>query len=315
MGNKNITNQLELGVAVTVGLCVKNAEKTIRNCIMSVAGQNYPKNLVTVILVDGNSKDKTVEIAKMQLLSSGLLLKFFSDNGQGLGVARQTVLENSNAKYIIWVDGDTTISKQFLDEQVKLMEKNPNVCVATGTFVRLKNPNESLPAALESIEKYVGSNTFNSEKSAHGLPPNDTSVYRVEALKQVGGFDTNIRGASEDEDVINRMRGMGWAVTVNGRAKYYAFPKATWQGMWKEQSWFGHGQHYLGHKNEAYHFQIHHIPFIRFLVGFREGSKAYRLTSEKKVFLLPFAGVFFTMAWWYGYLQAHLGGYGHNEAK
>jgi glycosyltransferase involved in cell wall biosynthesis len=304
-------NTTEPDIPITVGLCVKNAEKTIRKCIGSVLNQNYPSRLITIIVVDGNSADSTVEIIRNSLHNSGLSSYFYSDHGGGLGVARQMVLDNTKEKYIIWIDGDSIIFKDFISEQVKFMEKELGVAVATGTFVRYKNAEESLSSSLESIEKYVGSVTFDPASSRRGLPPNDTSVYRVEALKQIGGFDTCIRGASEDEDVITRMRKNGWVITVNSNAYYHAFPKATWHGIWKEGVWFGCGQHYISHKDKTMHVIMHHIPFIVFFVKFNVGSTAYKLTSEKKVFLFPLAGFFMTMAWWYGYIQAHVSGYGH----
>ena len=294
-----------------MGLCVKNAEKTIQNCVESIVGQNYPKKLMTVIVVDGNSTDKTVELAEKQLLGSGLSSQFRSDHGEGLGAARQIVLDNSTQKYIIWIDGDARVQENFIDEQVKFMEEKPRVCVATGTFVRVKYPNESLALSLDSIAKYLGSTAFCPGKSDHGIPPNDTSIYRVEALRQIGGFDTSIRGAGEDEDVISRMRKNGWTITVNPRAYYHAFPKATWYDLWKEQSWFGYGSHYISHKDKTLRVRMHHIPFIRFYVEIRAGSVAYRLTSEKKAFLFPLADIFMTVAWWCGYFKSHIRGYGH----
>jgi glycosyltransferase involved in cell wall biosynthesis len=312
---KKLIETVQPDIPVAIGLCVKNAEKTIRKCAESIVNQNYPKRLVTVLVVDGKSRDKTVEITRKLLLSSGLSSRFYSDNGEGLGAARQIVLDHAHEKYIIWIDGDATIYEDFVREQVKFMEKKTNVSVATGTFVYLKNHGESLPSSLENIEKYVGSITFPQKRSDRGLPPNDTSIYRVKALKQIGGFDTSIRGASEDEDVITRMRRKGWGVTVNPNAIYHAFPKATWQSIWKEGAWFGSGQHYLSHKDKTLRVVFHHIPLIIFFGKFKASYVAYKLTSEKKVFLLPLAGVFFTMAWWYGYLQAHLGGYGHYAAK
>jgi glycosyltransferase involved in cell wall biosynthesis len=298
-------------VSVTIGLCVKNAEKTIKNCIESIINQDYPRELMTVIVVDGNSEDNTVEMTKKLLLSSGLSSYFYSDQGEGLGVARQLVLDNTNEEYIVWIDGDATIFQNFVSEQVRFMEKKTRVSVATGTFVCMKNPGENILSSLENIIKNVSSVTYDPERNSRGLPPNDTSIYRVKALKQVGGFDTSINGASEDEDVIIRMRKKGWAVTVNPRAYYYAFPKATWQGIWREAVWFGFGSHYLSHKDKPLRICMYHIPFIVFFINFREGSIAYKITSEKKVFLFPLTAVFTTMAWWYGYLKAHIRGYGH----
>jgi glycosyltransferase involved in cell wall biosynthesis len=41
-----------------------NEEKNISSCLKSIFNQDYPKNLLQVLVIDGNSKDKTVEIAK-----------------------------------------------------------------------------------------------------------------------------------------------------------------------------------------------------------------------------------------------------------
>jgi glycosyltransferase involved in cell wall biosynthesis len=247
------------------------------------------------------------------LSNSGMQQLFLSDNGAGLGVARQTVFENTRDKYIIWVDGDAIINEDFIRSQVDFMEQHSEVCVATGAYIHKSGIHANLPASLESISKHVGSVVSLTAKAKRGLPPNDVSIYRVDALKQVKGFDTHIRGASEDEDVIARMRKFGWFVAVNAQAKYYVFPRATWHDLWAERVWFGYGQHFLGHKDKSMHVCMYHIPLINFYTGLKLGIKAYRLTSEKKSFLFPPYNVFSTAAWWHGYLKAHMEGYGHQK--
>jgi glycosyltransferase involved in cell wall biosynthesis len=298
---------------VTIGLCVKNAERTIHDCLKSIVNQSYPKELVTIIVVDGKSKDKTVEIAKEQLLYSGTASKFFSDNGAGLGFARQIAFENTNDRYIVWVDGDATILEDFVEKQVEFMERNRRVCVATGTHIHKGNTHTSLPASLESLGKYVGSAVGALAQEDRGIPPNDTSIYRVEAMNQVGGFDTNIRGASEDVDIITRMRRSGWTVAINKEAKYHVFPHASWQRVWLEGVWFGYGEHFLGHKHKDLHVCMYSIPAVYFYEGIKEGIRAYKLTFEKKSFLLPVNYVFAKIAWWYGFIKAHAEGYGHGQ--
>lgn len=298
-------------VSVTVGLCVKDAERTIEGCLKSIINQSYPKTSITVIVVDGKSKDKTIEIIKSVLSDSGIRHFFLSDEGAGLGVARQIVFRNTKDKYIVWVDGDAVIHKDFIRNQVEFMEYHSRVCVATGAYIHKGGVNSNLPAAIESISKYVGSVIGLSVQAKRGLPPNDVSIYRVDALRQVNGFDINIRGASEDEDVIDRMRQIGLLVAVNGLAKYTVFPRETWQGLWAERVWFGFGQHFLGHKDKSAHVCIYHIPLINFYSGVRSGIQGYKLTSEKKCFLFPVYNVFTTAAWWRGYVRAHMAGYGH----
>jgi len=297
---------------ITVGICVKNAEMTIRSCLQSILNQQYPKKLVEIIVVDGKSKDNTIRIAERMISRADVSARFYSDQGKGLGAARQIVLDNTDNKYVIWVDSDVVISENFVQSQVEFMEKHPRVAVATGMYSLRQGADITLPALLQSLAKLVGSREFR-ETSARGLPPNDASVYRVKTSKQVGGFDTRIRGAAEDEDIMLRMRRNGWLISVNREAKFSAFTRQTWRDVWTEAAWFGYGKHYLGHKYEGLHVCMYSIPLLHFYVGMRASLKAYRLTSQPKSFLLPLAYVFFKIAWWFGFLKANFEGYGHAQ--
>jgi glycosyltransferase involved in cell wall biosynthesis len=297
---------------ITLGLCVKNSEKTIERCLRGIFNQNYSKDLIKLIIVDGKSKDKTIQIAKKLLSSDDSLAEFYSDEGKGLGTARQIVLDNACGKYIIWTDADAIISENFAQSQVDFMEKNPKVAVATGMYCFKKDEKMTLPALLVSLGKCVGSNKF-KKKQQRGLPPNDASVYRIEAARQVGGFDAGIKGASEDEDIMLRMRRSGWLISVNPNAEFYAYARETWRDLWNEAAWFGYGQHYLEHKYKGLHMRMYHIPLIAFYVGLRLGVKAYSLTSIPESFLLSCGNTFMTIAWWFGFLKADFEGYGHKN--
>ena len=309
-----MTNESKSKIKITIGLCVKNSERTLRNCLESIINQNCPKQLMEIIVVDGGSKDKTMEIAASMILDSAIPSKFYSDKGKGLGTARQMVLDNTNSKYVVWVDGDVIISKDFVKNQAEYMEQNPHVGVATGKYIHNNDAHNTLPAMLQSLSKYVTSVEYTPAREQRGIPPNDTSIYRVKASKQVRGFDKNIRGASEDEDIIIRMRKKGWFVSVNEKAKYYTFLRRTWQSLWIERVWFGYGKHFLGHKHRDLHVCMYSIPLVYFYLGFKVGVKAYKLTLQKKSFLLPLAYVFMTLAWWFGFIKAHIEGYGHKKS-
>jgi len=294
---------------------VKNSGKTLQKCLESIVNQKYPKELMEIIVVDGGSTDDTMDIATSIISKSGVLSRFCSDQGKGLGSARQLVLDITDNEYVVWVDGDVIISSDFLMNEVEFMRQNPRVAVATGKYILKETTCATLPAILEGMSKHVASIGFPRARKQPGLPPNDASIYRVRAAKQVQGFDKNIRGASEDTDLIVRMRKKGWLLSVNEKAKYYAFSRETWQGMWIERSWFGYGTHYLGHKYRDMHVCRRAVPFAVLFAGLRTSVEAYRLTSRKESFLLPLASVFLNAAWWFGYFKGHMDGYGHKAVN
>lgn len=50
--------------SISIVVATFNAQKTIEKCLKSIQNQNYPEDKIDIIIVDGSSKDKTVEIAK-----------------------------------------------------------------------------------------------------------------------------------------------------------------------------------------------------------------------------------------------------------
>ena len=64
-------------VVVTVGVVTKNSERTIHESILSVVEQDFPRDRMEVIVVDGNSQDKTLSIIKQCLSDTSIRTTFF----------------------------------------------------------------------------------------------------------------------------------------------------------------------------------------------------------------------------------------------
>jgi len=298
---------------VTIGLCVKNCEKTIRACAESILNQTYPKHLMEIIVVDGKSRDRTMNILTELISKSNIVASYFSDEGQGIATARQIVLDKTKSEYIVFVDGDVLISTDFVSSQVSFMQNNSGIAMATGIFYYQKGIQKALPAVLQSLSKYVGAIEWGRSKKHRGFPPNDASVYLVKASREVGGFDKTIKGASEDEDIIIKFNRKGWSIALNERAKFYALSRETWQALWLEYAWFGYGYHFLSHKYPGRHFFVRHLPLIYLYVGLKSSLFCYKLTLEKKSFLLPLLLFFCASSQYFGFLKAHQEEYGHKN--
>lgn len=76
---------LDMSERVTIGLCVKDSERTIHQSIESILSQKYPMELIQLVVVDGCSKDKTLSIINNETSKSHILVETFSDQGQGTG--------------------------------------------------------------------------------------------------------------------------------------------------------------------------------------------------------------------------------------
>ena len=290
-------------VIVTVGMCVKNSEATLKEAIESVLDQDFPHESMELVVVDGCSQDKTLMILRDSLKKTDIRTKVFYEN-EGLGRARQIVVENASGEYIVWVDGDMVLSRDFARRQVEFMNKNPEVGIAKGKYgTRTNGKNENLVSTLENVE-FMLNTMFEGRTSSKSLGTSGC-IYRVEAIRQVGGFDPYIKGVGEDMDSENRIRKAGWLLHITS-ALFYETRRQTWKSLWNEYYWHGRGGRRLFEKNKRIINLYKMLPPVALTAELFRVSDAYRLTHCKGVLFLPFHYAFKRVAWFLGFVKSFL---------
>lgn len=289
---------------VTIGICARNAERTIRQAIDSVFAQDFPEESMEIIFVDDGSEDGTLSIMREYASKINLECRIFDGTRIGLGQARNLVVNNAKGDYIVWVDSDMILPKDHVRKQVKFMQRNPKAGIAGARFYGL--PEKELVVDLQNLE-WIAINHIIRSKPTLNTPCAvcGGSIYRTKAIRQIQGFDTNMTGAGEDEEIEWRINRAGWSVHKETEAFFFERRKKTWKAIWNQFFWYGYGMHYLIHKNKRT------VKASQVLDGLLLSSIAYRLTRRKVAFLLPIQYYFKRIAWYFGFLRAHLKGYGH----
>jgi glycosyltransferase involved in cell wall biosynthesis len=291
-------------VKVTIGVCVKNCEAAIKEAIESIINQDFPHELIEVIFVDDGSEDETLSIIKSYMPKMDMHVKAFHHEWRGLGATRNTVVNRGTADYIVWVDGDMILQRDYARKQVEFMEKNEEVAIARGVFSGL--PQKSLVATLENLEWVAISFLARKQgKTESGLHFCGGSIYRVKAIKEVGGFDERIKGAGEDEEIEDRLRKAGWLISNGAQVMFFEKRKNTWRGLWNQYFWYGHSARYLFGKKKKV------ANYFSFLMQFSCSKTAYGLTRKKIAFLLPLEYGFKALASFLGFIEAKI----HSERR
>jgi GT2 family glycosyltransferase len=271
--------------------------------------QDFPHQLFEIIAVEGVSQDKTLSILKASLRSEHVKSRIFTTN-EGLGRSRQIVVDTAKGEYVVWVDGDVVLPRDFVRRQVTLMEENPGAGIGACCYGYRKGLN--WVADIQNILYIIGQEYFGS-------------IYRVEALRDVGGFDARIKGACEDVDIVTRIRLAGWSIVKNPQVRLHHNSKRTAEDFLKRAQWYGYGRHFIYHKHGSIeprswidHWKANpfckSIPVFGFLYGLKKCARAYRLEHRKVFFLMPLLLFLEKSFWWMGFIQGHLRGYGHPQA-
>ncbi len=294
---------------VTIGVCVRNCEEFVGETIKSVSDQDFPSELMEVIFVDDGSQDNTLAIIEKCTSSMRIPSKVFHTSWKGIGHARNMVIDSAVGDYIVWVDGDMILSRDFVRKLVDLMDKHPEIAVAKGK--QALEPGGNLLGTLETYGRAATRMVnYESDKSYAKSLGTGGSIYRVEVLRKVGKFDDKFRGYGEDFDLELRIRGAGYSFsTVASEFKDYERYGLSWKDLWSRYLLRGYYSHYFIHKNKGLIKHYKTLPPVAFLSGFVYASKLFKATHQKVVFLLPFQYGFKMVAWYFGFLKSHFNSY------
>jgi GT2 family glycosyltransferase len=191
-----------------------------------------------IILVDGKSNDRTLIIAKRILDNVEVNSKILSDEGKGLGYARQLVLDNANGKYICWFDGDNIVIKDFIKNHVKFIL--PKSLAGMAIPITLSH-SDKLVARLEMYNWLIPTlNAFYKGKTPPAMMQG--TITSVAVLKEVGGFNIALIGSGEDVDLIGKLIQAGYKIVVNPNAIIYHTMRESWKEVLNQMRWYGRTQ-------------------------------------------------------------------------
>lgn len=117
-------------ISVSVIIPVYNLECWIEKCIDSVFNQSFQN--FEAIAVDDGSKDNSLSILKRCKEKYGNRLKIIHQENAGQAVARNNALNIARGEYIIFLDGDDYLDKDYIQRLIEKAEKDKLDCVVCG---------------------------------------------------------------------------------------------------------------------------------------------------------------------------------------
>ncbi len=113
---------------VSVVMLNFNGEKIIENSVRTVLASDYPN--FELKIVDNGSSDSSINIVQKSF-GNDLRLTII-ENGKNLGWPEGITVgvSHSRGKYIIILEPDTEVDRQWIDEMIKVLEADPSIGAA-----------------------------------------------------------------------------------------------------------------------------------------------------------------------------------------
>ena len=206
-----------------VGIVAYRSRRLLRDCLASLH-QHPPARPMHVVVVDNDSRDGTVEMARefpaVELIEAGRNL--------GFAAATNVALARGAGRYFLALNPDTRLHAGVLDHLLGLMDEQPRVGICgcrlereDGTFDHAAK--RAFPTPLGALGHFtrIGRNDgapgalaqYRAPNVDHG-PVDAVSgafmLLRRSALDEVGRFDEGYWLYMEDLDLCYRFAQAGW---------------------------------------------------------------------------------------------------------
>lgn len=188
---------------VSIVIPCYNAEKYIEETITSALESDYID--FEIVIVNDGSTDNSESIIK-QYLEKYDCIRYFKIANQGPAVARNIAIENSVGTYILPLDADDKISKDYLTLATQYLDSSAEtkLVYAEAEFFGKKNGKWDLPV-------------FKIDDFAFGNLIYSTAFFRKSDWQKLGGYDSNLRYGFEDWEF--------WIRLLKDGGKVYRIPK------------------------------------------------------------------------------------------
>lgn len=105
-------------IEATIIIPCYNEEKYIANCLQSVVDSDYPKDKVEVLVVDGNSTDKTTSIIREKFLNNYKWIKLLHNPDRIVPKSMNIGINNALGDFIIRIDAHSSYTVDYFSKLI-----------------------------------------------------------------------------------------------------------------------------------------------------------------------------------------------------
>lgn len=220
---------------VTVIAPCRNEVRSIRDAIQSILDNDYPSDLLEILVMDGMSDDGTREIVK-EISVRNPNVRLVDNPHKIVPTALNLGIEKAQGEYVIRIDCHAQFAKNYLKKCIEVSRRTGAANVG-GYCQTLAGANTPVALAIKlatSSPFGVGNSAFRTsggvEMEVDTVP---FGTFKKDLFEEVGPFDERLV-RNQDIEMNLRLRSMGKRVVISPEIQLSYLNRATLRGLWQQ---------------------------------------------------------------------------------
>jgi glycosyltransferase involved in cell wall biosynthesis len=256
---------------VSVLLVTRNEEQYIEMSLMSVIYQSYPKRKYEIIIVDGLSNDRTLDIIKgiqSKYKTKDFNISVIKNEKYILSAGWNLGIKSAKGDYVTRIDAHSTAAPDFIEKSVETMFSIDAICVGGKLITNSIGDDINIISKVLSSPFGVGNSSFRvSDKAGYA----DTVVYglyKKSVFEEVSFFDETTE-RNQDIELHSKIRKAGYKFYFNPEISSTYYTRNNLKKMLKQALGNGQWNMILIIKGTSAPSLRHLIPFafVLFLIA------------------------------------------------
>jgi len=226
-----INNSLSL---VSVIIPCRNEEKFIGKCLDSVLTQNYSKDKLEILIIDGMSEDGTREIIN-EYIKKYSFVKLLENHEKFTPFGLNIGIKKAKGGVVVRMDAHAAYERDYISKCVKYLEKHEADNVG-GIIKTIPKEDTFIAKAIAfsmSCPFGVGGSVFRTgSKEIREVDTVFGGCYRKEIFDKVGLFNEKLL-RSQDMELNLRIKRNGGKIILAPDIISYYYPKDNLIDFWK----------------------------------------------------------------------------------
>ncbi len=246
--------------SISALLVTRNEEKFIERSFSSLLNQDYPKTKYEIIVVDGCSSDRTIDIIKNLAQKSDVKVIILENPKKILASGWNIGIKNASGEYVVRIDAHAEVPPNFIYLNVKTIEDVKDVVCVGGKLITKSLDGNNMITKVLASRFGVGNSSFRTASKAQYADTAVYGLYKKEIFDQVGYFDEKLE-RNQDIELHSRIRRNGGKFYFNPEITSVYYARNTLSKMMKQAAGNGKWNMILLKKGcSALSFR-HFVPF------------------------------------------------------